>query len=205
MAEHEALLWGLWILGGFLLGSVMFCELLPKRLAQKDVIQLSPDRNPGAANVFLTCGAPMGLLCLALDMGKGFLPVYFACQTMDIRQLPFAAVLAAPVLGHALAPLNHFHGGKCIATAFGEMIALLPATRIGLCLAGLYIFFSVVVRIKPNRVRSIVTFTIFGLAAVAWGVMVQWYALAAGCGAIALIAVLRHTRRFSTVPAEEKA
>lgn len=88
MAEHEALLWGLWILGGFLLGGVMFCELLPKRLAQKDVIQLSPDRNPGAANVFLTCGAPMGLLCLALDMGKGFLPVYFACQTMDIRQLP---------------------------------------------------------------------------------------------------------------------
>lgn len=204
MAEHEALLWSLWILGGFLLGGVMFSELLPKRLVQKDVAQLSPDRNPGASNVFLTCGVPMGLLCLGLDMLKGFLPVYFACQTMDLARGQFALVLAAPVLGHALAPLNHFHGGKCIATAFGEMIALLPVTRIGLCLAGLYIFFSVVVRIKPNRVRSIVSFTLFGLVSVTWGLMVQWYSLAAGCGLISLIAVLRHTRRFSTVPADEK-
>ena len=99
-----------------------------------------------------------------------------------------------PVLGHATAPFDHFRGGKCIATAFGEMIALLPVSRIGLVLAGLYIFFSTVWKISPNRVRSLVTFGLFALISTGWFFMTKEFALMAGCLSIALTAMFRHSK-----------
>ncbi len=159
MTIWDRLIWLALILGGFMLGSVMFSRILPRLIKGKeDVTKLSDDGNPGAANVFSTCGIVLGMLCLLLDMGKGFAPVLLAQHLVDIHSMRFSAVLIAPVLGHALAPLNHFRGGKCIATAFGVTLALLPTTCIVLVLAGLYIAFSTVLKISPNRIRSIVTF-----------------------------------------------
>ena len=74
MTGNEALLTFALIAGGFLLGGVMFSRALPKLLTGKDVCALRTDKNPGAANVFAVCGVPMGLLCLALDMLKAYLP-----------------------------------------------------------------------------------------------------------------------------------
>ena len=144
MTIWDRLIWLALILGGFMLGSVMFSRILPRLIKGKDVTKLSDDGNPGAANVFSTCGIVLGMLCLLLDMGKGFAPVLLAQHLVDIHSMRFSAVLIAPVLGHALAPLNHFRGGKCIATAFGVTLALLPTTCIVLVLAGLYIAFSTV-------------------------------------------------------------
>ena len=81
---------------GFLSGSIFYCRLLPMLLMHRDVCALSPDKNPGAANVFVHCGVPMGLLCLALDMAKGALPVVLALRVIDPARLAFAAVMAAP-------------------------------------------------------------------------------------------------------------
>ena len=80
MTGNEALLTFALIAGGFLLGGVMFSRALPKLLTGKDVCALRADKNPGAANVFAVCGVPMGLLCLALDMLKAYLPVSLAAQ-----------------------------------------------------------------------------------------------------------------------------
>lgn len=195
--------WLFWTAGGFLLGSVMFSSILPKQLAHVDVTAQSPDRNPGATNVFALCGIPLGMLCLLLDLGKGFLPVLLAGRALDVRRLSFAAVMAAPVLGHAVAPLNRFHGGKCIATSFGVMLAILPFSRIGLALAGLYIFFTLI-RLRPTRVRSIVVYVLFGLYAVPRLILTGRPSFALGCGATALIAALRHTRLFAAVPEAQK-
>lgn len=203
MREHETLLWYSWIIGGFLLGSIMFSRLLPKLLTGKDITKDSPDRNPGAANVFAACGVAMGLLCLGLDMLKGFLPVFMACRQLDISQMLFSAVLVAPVLGHAVGLFNHFRGGKCIATAFGVLLALLPVSPIVLLLAGLYIFFSVFVKISPNRRKSILVFSLFGIAASVCFLWSGQRSLALGCGLIGVIGVLKHTHRFSVVPGEE--
>ena len=120
MTIWDRLIWLALILGGFMLGSVMFSRILPRLIKGKDVTKLSDDGNPGAANVFSTCGIVLGMLCLLLDMGKGFAPVLLAQHLVDIHSMRFSAVLIAPVLGHALAPLNHFRGGKCIATAFAD-------------------------------------------------------------------------------------
>ena len=200
---REGLLWLALILGGFVLGSIMFSRILPKLLRGEDICKKSPDGNPGAANVFSVCGVALGMLCLLLDLGKGFAPVFLAERLVNIRSMRFAAVLVAPVLGHALAPFNHFRGGKCISTAFGVMVALLPITRIGLVLAGLYIAFSTVLKISPNRIRSIVTFTLFAVFCGVWAFFSRSFSIAVGCIAISAIAVLRHTRRFSVVPESE--
>lgn len=205
MDRREFLIWMFFILGGFLSGGIMYCELVPKKTVKKDIQALSPDGNPGASNVFINCGIPLGTVCLTLDILKGCLPVLCAEKMLDAYNLRFALVMIAPVLGHALAPLNRFHGGKCIATAFGVMIALLPLTRIGLVLAGLYILFSTLIKINPNRIRSIVTFMLFCLISVTVLTYTKKYSFALGCGGISLIAVLRHTKFFSTVPENETA
>ncbi len=203
MEKREFLLWLFFILGGFVSGGIMYCELVPKKTVKKDIQALSPDGNPGASNVFINCGIPLGMLCLMLDILKGCLPVFCAERLLDANNIRFALVMIAPVLGHALAPLNRFHGGKCIATAFGVMIAILPISRIGLVLAGLYILFSTLIKINPNRIRSIVTFSLFCLISVAVLTYTKKYSLAFGCAGISIIAVLRHTKLLSTVPENE--
>lgn len=203
MTQREQMLWLFLIVGGFLSGSVMYSRILPRFFMKKDICSISPDKNPGAFNVFASCGATLGMVCLLMDMFKGFLPVYLAVRFLGTDPLCFAAVLFAPVLGHAIAPFDHLHGGKCIATSFGEMIALLSVTKAGLLLAGLYIFFSVVVKINPNRLRSITTFGLFGCFCGIWFAMTGRISLAIGLVLVSATAVLRHTQWLSTVPESE--
>lgn len=190
------LLWCAYIIGGYMLGGVMFCRIIPKWLLNKDICELSPDHNPGAANAFLICGAPIGFLCLLLDMLKGFWPVYSALKVLGTENMLFAAVMTAPVLGHATAPFDKSHGGKCIATSFGETLAVLPATNAGLILAGLYILFSTVLKIDSHRKRSIMVFSLFGVLS---GMLLMYsgkYSIAMGFAAISCIAVAKHMKRF---------
>ena len=184
------------IAGGFLLGGVMFSQILPQKIMHKDIQAISDDHNPGATNVFVNCGTAMGLTCLALDLLKGLVPVLLAGLFLDRENLLFGIVLAAPVLGHAIAPFHHFHGGKCIATSFGEMLGLLPFNRIGLLLAGLYIVFSTIIKIHPNRVRSLVVYSLFGLGSSILLTASGDDAIALGCVLISLIAIFKHSRYF---------
>lgn len=185
--------WLLAIAGGFLLGSVMFCRVIPKYCLNIDICACSDDHNPGASNVFQHCGPGWGIVCLFLDLAKGFLPVALACRFLDTDALLFAFVLAAPVLGHAIAPFGHFHGGKCIATAFGEMVALFPYYHIGIYLAAFYILFSTILKIRPNRLRSTATFALFGLVNLANLLAQEQIPLSLGCIVISLTAIVKHS------------
>ena len=196
---YSLLLWLFFILVGFLLGSIMFSKVLPKIILKKDIESISSDRNPGAANVFINCGIPLGFACLSLDILKGFLPVFFAMRILNYKYLPFALVITAPVLGHAISIFNGFKGGKCISTSFGVTLALLPQCKIVLALAVIYIFFSIIVKIKSTRYRSIVTFTVFGFISFIYLIYLKMFSFAAGCLAISVIAVLKHTKYFSFV------
>ena len=184
------------IAGGFLLGGIMFSQILPQKFCHKDIQAISEDHNPGATNVFVNCGTAMGMTCLLLDLLKGLIPILLAGLFLDRENLLFGIVLAAPVLGHATAPFHHFHGGKCIATSFGEMLGLMPFNRIGLLLAALYIFFSTIVKIRPNRVRSIVVYTLFGLSSAIFLTAKNQQSIALGCILISLIAIFKHSRYF---------
>lgn len=192
--SREFWLWPALAVGGFLLGSVMFSAILPRLLLGRDIAGESDDHNPGATNVFVLCGAGMGLLCLCLDMLKGFFPVFAARELLGTENMLFAAVVAAPVLGHAIAPLNRFHGGKCIATAFGVTLGLWPASHVCLVLAAAYILFSTLFKIESHRKRSIVAFAVFGLVSVTALLIEKRAPIALGCGLVAMTVIIRHVK-----------
>ncbi len=174
----------------------MFCRLLPAILFKTDISKASDDGNPGAANVFKSCGIPAGLFCLLLDILKGFLPVFYVCLTHDIRDISFALVMLAPVLGHAVAPYSKKSGGKCIAVSFGVLLALIPHTYAVIILATIYIITSTALKIDPTRNRSIFTFSLFAVISAILLCMRCLASVAVGCVLLSTVVVLKHTFLF---------
>ena len=198
--------WLVVILAGYLFGSVHFCRAVPLFVKRIDITKESADGNPGAANVFVLCGWQMGLFCLFCDMAKGFLPVFAALKWLPRGRMLFAAVMLAPVLGHAFSVFHGFRGGKCIAAIFGEMTALLWITPVGLVLCGLYIFFSSAVKINPHSRRSVVTFGLFAPAALALEVFLGQLAVGTGCVGVSAVAIGKHVmNRKKEMETEEEA
>ena len=184
------------ILAGFCVGSVMFSRILPKLILKKDIQLSGRDENPGAANVFMHCGWKLGLICLALDMLKGFIPVFLALILLGEKNAFIPFIILAPTLGHAVAPFNHFKGGKCISTVFGELIALLKITPVGLILAALYILFSTLIKNMPNRLRSIWAFSLFIVIATPFLIYFKHITVAIGCVLVSVTALIKHSTLF---------
>lgn len=179
---------------GFLSGSVMYSQLLPKIFLHRDIMQESEDGNPGAHNVFQLCGIGMGLACVTLDILKGYLPLLLASRLTDTSRLLFALVMASPAAGHALGLFNHFKGGKCIAVIFGCLFALFPPHVSFLVLAVLYILSSTLLRIPSHRRRSITVFVLFAVIAGFLEFHSGHYSIMFGDFAMSAIAIYRHLR-----------
>ena len=177
----------------------MFSQLVPKLLAGRDIFRESDDHNPGSVNVFKLCGVPMGCLCLLLDVLKGFLPVYCAKAVFPVSSPLFAMIIVAPVLGHAVGVFNRFCGGKCIATAFGVLAALIPETWIFFLLAALYVLSCIFIRTNSMRVRSRIVFLLFGLFSAIYFTVTGQMTFAIGCGLIAAMAAYRHRKKGTSI------
>lgn len=106
------------ILVGYLSGSILYAYLLPKYICHIDIMKDSDDHNPGTFNAFALAGTQVGILVIALELLKGFLPVWLASHILDTRRWMFAVVLCAPVAGHAFSPvLSETQAGKAIAVS----------------------------------------------------------------------------------------
>ena len=149
-----------YVLLGYLLGSILFARVAGRLFHRETFIEKSGDRNPGTVNAFVYGGMGCGVVTLAGDLLKGFLPVFLYHHLGPVQEglLPAALVLAAPVLGHAYPLFFHFEGGKGIAVTFGCLLGLLPAGVPFAALAFFFIFFSVVVKISPNFYRTYITY-----------------------------------------------
>ena len=185
-------LWLAFTAVGFLSGSIMFCRIIPALITHKDICAISDDRNPGAFNVFRHCGKKIGALCLFLDILKAFAPVILAGYFLDTDSILFAFVIASPVLGHAVG-LFGGRGGKCISASFGAAAGLIPVTCLPfLLLAGIYVLFSGIVRIRPNRKCSIVVYACFASVCAVVLNLLGYYSVALGCGIISATAIVKH-------------
>lgn len=189
----------IFIFGGFLFGSVLFSKIFFKITTNKDICTESVDHNPGAYNVFTSCGVTVGIMALLCDMLKGFLPVFIARRYVGTESLLFAFVMLAPVLGHAIGVFDHFQGGKCIATAFGVQIAMIANNWSVLLLAGLYILFSTLIPVRTHRVRSIVTFALFGIVSSGASVIFGQYSAALGNLLISVTVIGKHLKREKSI------
>ena len=113
-------------LGAFFLGAVPFGLILAKLRGGVD-LRTQGSGNIGAANVTRTLGAKLGLLTLALDLGKGLVPVLAALALLGpTRPIIVAGAGLAAILGHLYSPFLGFKGGKGVATALGVLLALTP-------------------------------------------------------------------------------
>ena len=145
------------ILAGYLSGSVLYARVFSQLMNKEGVVEDSADHNPGTSNAFQYGGFWCGLLTLACDLAKGYLPVHLYLDGAAMLPPPghgFALLLAAPVIGHAFPVFYHFRGGKGIAVTFGCLIGLLPFGRPLLLLAGCFLAFSLVLKISPNYYRT---------------------------------------------------
>lgn len=114
-------------IAGYLIGSIPF-GLFLARLGGHGDLRQQGSGSIGATNVLRTGNKVLAGLTLFLDAGKGYLVaavvlIYFG---PDIRY--FAAL--AVVLGHMFPIWLRFKGGKGVATAFGVLLALSPATSL---------------------------------------------------------------------------
>lgn len=178
-------------IGGFLLGSMQFSRIIPLIFKKTDVCALSDDGNPGSANVFKYCGIFMGILCLFLDILKGFIPPFIAVMFLPVNNIFFSFVMFVPVLGHAVGLFNGFNGGKCIATSFGVVLASFFITWIGAILAVTYIVCTLFIK-KDHRTSSVVAFSIFAISALVAGFIFRVPYVGIGFLFISITAIIKH-------------
>lgn len=180
---------------GYCSGSVLYAYVLPKWILHMDIREHTKDLNPGTANAFMQAGIPMGILVLLAELGKGFLPVHLAKQWVDCNSLAFGWIMVAPVFGHVYPIFHKIKGGKGIAVSFGVLLGVLPECNIVLLLAAIYIFFSVILCIRPHLYRSICT---FGLFAVLGELLVMEKGIRWGILCLALLVMIQHIRQEET-------
>lgn len=148
----------IFILAGYLSGSILFAPLWGRILCGRDITEGTPDGNPGTANAFQKGGFLCGTLTLLCDLAKGFVPVWLYLRQAQVTAPALAFVLAAPVFGHIFSFFHHFHGGKGIAVSFGSLLGLYPYIACALILAACFIGFSTVLVISPHYYRTLVSY-----------------------------------------------
>ena len=118
-------------------------------------------------NAFTYGGFRCGVFTLCGDLLKGFFPVFlYRSGELPENPLMLSFVMAAPVLGHILPFYDIKHGGKGIAATFGCFLGLLPHWTPLCVLAGIFIFFSCVVKINPNYYRTVATYILAAICTV---------------------------------------
>ncbi len=187
------------IIGGYFLGSIMFCRVICLTFYKTDICKVSKDKNPGAANAFWYCGKVAGISGLLLDMLKGFLPVFVALKFLDYENPAFILVILAPVLGHAFSIFHNFTGGKCIATIYGEFTALF-LTFISpwflVILGVLNILFEFFKKI-PGDKRAYIMFSVLIIYAIFNVMYFDQVSISFGVALVSLLSILKHSPLFA--------
>lgn len=186
---------------GYVLGSIQFGYLIPHWLKDVDVRKLSRDGNPGTANAFLFGGFFCGCLVLFFDLTKGALPLFLAARNVDMTDMAFALVMAAPVVGHAYPVFEKMKGGgKAIAVSFGVLLGLLPFFPCLFVLAFWYLFYSLVVVIKPHSLRTTAAYLCWAVSEL---VLQKNRVIFLGILLITAVVVRRHFREVRTLEQKE--
>jgi len=101
--------------------------------------------NVGATNVLRALGKKWGAFVFAIDVLKGWLPVFAATHWSDAMQItppsaPAAVAGIMALIGHSFPLWLRFKGGKGVATSVGIIIGMFPGA-FPFCLAGWFLVF----------------------------------------------------------------
>lgn len=137
MINTELLAYTLFILNGFILGSLPFGYIITKLSTSKNILEIGWKKN-SASNVMKNIGKWQGITTAALDLLKGYIAVLIAINS-GTPSLVVALTGVAAITGHNWSPLLNFQGGRGIATLAGAMLCLFPSLALLLIiLSGLF-------------------------------------------------------------------
>ena len=108
-------------------------------------------KNSGATNSYRVLGPKYGLMVLAADALKGFLPPFLASQ-FGVTGNWLILIGMAAIIGHILSFFLNFKGGKGVATSLGVFLFLIPKVTLAL----LVIFIIVVYATRYISLGSII-------------------------------------------------
>ena len=138
----------------------------------------------GATNVARIVGRKAGLITLAIDCGKGLLPVWLADVYLHNPRV-LAILTIALVAGHCLSLPRLLRGGKGVATALGAFLYLCPIAT----LFGLAVFLATFAALRIVSAASItaaLTIPIYAL------ITAQADTVVIPLAVVALLVVYRH-------------
>lgn len=176
----------------YLLGNIMGGHLIGK-LRGLDLSKVGSG-NIGATNALRAGGTRVGLLVLAIDIGKGLLgalvvpllPITFG-EPADPALLPYVCG-AAVTLGHCYPALWKFQGGKGVATLAGVFGAVLPMSLLLILPA----FLLVVMLTGYVSLATLAASAAAGLYVACIDTRGAWSAAGAFTAFMALLVVFKH-------------
>jgi glycerol-3-phosphate acyltransferase PlsY len=124
LKPHD-LLYVFFAAAAFTIGGLPFGKWIGHLLGRGDITRRGSG-NIGAANVAREVGPQWGVLTLALDVMKGFLPVILIRTCCPESQTAPLLVGLCAVCGHQFSMFVGFRGGKGVATALGVCLAVAP-------------------------------------------------------------------------------
>ena len=114
----------------YIIGSIPFGLLISSGIAHIDITGRGSG-NIGATNVAREVGLKWGLVTLALDLLKGFVPIYIFYNYLHYSSgVGILIVSLSTLLGHQYSIFKRFHGGKGVATSLGIFLFLAPIPAI---------------------------------------------------------------------------
>ena len=127
IASWGPMLFGIAMVGGYLLGSIPF-GVIVTRLGGAGDVRAIGSGNIGATNVLRTGRRDLALLTLLGDGGKGAVAVLIAWLATrdgpkDAQAVLVSLAAASAFLGHLFPVWLKFKGGKGVATFFGTLLA----------------------------------------------------------------------------------
>ena len=154
----------IYILITYLLGSFPTSAIIARLVGGFDLSKTGSG-NLGATNVSRVIGKKYGIITLAADALKGFIPVYIAFKYYKFFHFSFlmlSIIMIAPIIGHCYSIYIKFKGGKGVATALGVFAAVSPeAVLLALAIFIVMLFLSRYVSLSSITAAFFMPFLVF--------------------------------------------
>ena len=110
---------------GYLIGSILFAELITRWVKNVNIRELG-NANPGAYNVFRNVSKFWGVVAGLLDATKALGPMLIASHYFQLSDIALGCLAIGAVLGHGLPIYYHFKGGRAASVLMGMYIFFIP-------------------------------------------------------------------------------
>jgi glycerol-3-phosphate acyltransferase PlsY len=161
---NHILTYVIYILITYLLGGFPTSAVIARLVGGLDLSKTGSG-NLGATNVARVIGKKFGIITLAVDALKGFIPVYIAFKYYKFFHFSFlilSIIMIAPIIGHCYSIYIKFKGGKGVATALGVFAAISPeAVLMALLIFIVMVFLSRYVSLSSITAAFFMPFLVF--------------------------------------------